>query len=94
MNTTTNTTTTTDTHALIDIGECELLASGTLADAMQEVAEWNADMGTAFASIAEFNRGQEFYRIVTILDPQGAHKATDSIAGVDFSESLRALASL
>lgn len=100
-NITTTATTTIDTHALIDIGESELLASGTLVDAMQEIAEWNADMGTTFASVAEFNRGQDFYRIVTILDPEGAanlaadiDKALDSIAGVDFSDSLSTLATL
>lgn len=76
---TTTTTTTIDTHALIDIGEFELLASGTLDDAMQEITEWNADHGTAFASIGDYNRGQDFYRIVTILDPEGAANLASDI---------------
>ena len=94
MKTNTTTITTIDTHALIDIDSCEQLASGTLADAMQEIAEWNADHGTAFASIEEFNRGQEFYRIVTILDPEGA--AAASAPSIDFAgfDTLKALATL
>ena len=95
--TTTTTTTTIDTHALIDIDSCEQLASGTLADAMQEIAEWNADHGTAFASIEDFNRGQECYRIVTILDPEGAAAVSGSpafsldVAGFDTLKALAAL---
>lgn len=94
MNNTTTIATTIDTHALIDISENEMLASGTLADAMQNIAEWNADMGTAFASVEEFNRGQEFYRIVSIGLAADIDRALDRIAGVDFSDSLHSLMAL
>ena len=67
-NTNTNTTAR-DTHALIDIEECELLCAGSLSDAMAHIAEWNASEGTAYASVEEFNRGEEFYRIVSLPEP-------------------------
>ena len=66
----TNTNTTArDTHALIDIDECELLCAGSLSDALAHIAECNASEGTAYANIQQFNQGEEFYRIVSLPEP-------------------------
>jgi len=55
-----------DTHALVDISEREILATGTIRDAMIHIAEWNASEGRNHATIEDFNAGEEFYAILPL----------------------------
>lgn len=73
-----------DTHALVDLTEREILATGTLRDATIHIAEWNAYEGTNYTSVEEFNAGEEFYAILPLWKAwqiEGAQKEIPMFAG-------------
>lgn len=61
-----NTATNETTHALVDISENEVLATGDMNDVTLHILEWNASFGTQYADIEQFNKGEEFYKIMTV----------------------------
>jgi hypothetical protein len=80
-NTTSNTN---DTHALVDLTEREILATGTRRDAMIHIAEWNAHEGTNYNTLEQFNAGEEFYAILPLWRAwqiEGAQKEIPMFAG-------------